>query len=97
MARALRTRRPANKRRTDLMLTTAGTELAQASRSRNNRAIAEITRDWTEAERAEFARLLGKFYFRPPAGESWCDVILRLRSVLETLAALLLLSRTTAV
>ncbi|MDB5805342.1 MAG: Phosphoglycerate mutase-like protein [Betaproteobacteria bacterium] len=26
---------------------------------------------------------IGKFYFRPPGGESWCDVILRLRSVLE--------------
>lgn len=28
---------------------------------------------------------LGKFYYRPPAGESWCDVILRLRSVIDTL------------
>jgi broad specificity phosphatase PhoE len=26
---------------------------------------------------------VGKFYFRPPGGESWCDVILRLRSVIE--------------
>jgi broad specificity phosphatase PhoE len=26
---------------------------------------------------------VGKFYFRPPGGESWCDVILRLRSLLE--------------
>ena len=26
---------------------------------------------------------VGKFYFRPPGGESWCDVILRLRSFLE--------------
>lgn len=26
---------------------------------------------------------VGKFYFRPPGGESWCDVILRLRSMLE--------------
>jgi broad specificity phosphatase PhoE len=29
---------------------------------------------------------VGKFYFRPPGGESWCDVILRLRSVLDTLS-----------
>ncbi len=29
---------------------------------------------------------LGKFYHRPPGGESWCDVILRLRSVLDTLS-----------
>jgi broad specificity phosphatase PhoE len=30
-------------------------------------------------------RRLGKFYYRPPGGESWCDVILRLRSVLHHL------------
>jgi probable phosphoglycerate mutase len=29
---------------------------------------------------------LGKFYHRPPGGESWCDVILRLRSALDTIA-----------
>ena len=29
---------------------------------------------------------VGKFYFRPPGGESWCDVILRLRSLLEMVA-----------
>jgi broad specificity phosphatase PhoE len=28
---------------------------------------------------------VGKFYFRPPGGESWCDVILRLRSMLDTM------------
>jgi len=28
---------------------------------------------------------VGKFYFRPPGGESWCDVILRLRNVIDTL------------
>ena len=37
-------------------------------------------------DQAEFRRLLGKFYFRPPGGESWCDVILRLRSALDTLS-----------
>src|ERR1700712_69557 len=37
-------------------------------------------------EHATSRRLLGKFYFRPPAGESWCDVILRLRSVLDTIS-----------
>jgi broad specificity phosphatase PhoE len=36
-------------------------------------------------ELAEQRRHVGKFYFRPPGGESWCDVILRLRSLLETL------------
>lgn len=34
-------------------------------------------------ELAEQRAHVGKFYFRPPGGESWCDVILRLRSVLE--------------
>jgi len=28
--------------------------------------------------------LLGKFYYRPPGGESWADVALRVRSVLTT-------------
>jgi broad specificity phosphatase PhoE len=37
-------------------------------------------------EQAEFRRLLGKFYHRPPGGESWCDVIFRLRSVMDTIA-----------
>src|SRR3954468_8197998 len=37
-------------------------------------------------EQAEFRRLLGKFYHRPPGGESWCDVILRLRNALDTIS-----------
>ena len=37
-------------------------------------------------EQAEARRMLGKFYHRPPGGESWCDVILRLRSVLDTIS-----------
>ncbi|MBI1684267.1 histidine phosphatase family protein [Caulobacter hibisci] len=48
-----------------------------------------LTRRGIEAqfpEQAEFRRLLGKFYHRPPGGESWCDVILRLRSLLDTLS-----------
>ena len=28
--------------------------------------------------------LLGKFYYRPPGGESWADVALRIRSLLAT-------------
>jgi broad specificity phosphatase PhoE len=38
----------------------------------------------THPEQAEFRRILGKFYHRPPGGESWCDVILRLRSAMDT-------------
>jgi broad specificity phosphatase PhoE len=37
-------------------------------------------------EQAEARARNGKFYHRPPGGESWCDVILRLRSVLDTLS-----------
>jgi broad specificity phosphatase PhoE len=33
----------------------------------------------------ELKQSIGKFYHRPPGGESWCDVILRLRSVIDTL------------
>jgi len=36
-------------------------------------------------ELGEQRRHVGKFYFRPPGGESWCDVILRLRSLLDTM------------
>ena len=32
-------------------------------------------------------RRLGKFYYRPPGGESWADVVLRLRSLLTELSA----------
>jgi 2,3-bisphosphoglycerate-dependent phosphoglycerate mutase len=37
-------------------------------------------------DQAEFRLALGKFYHRPPGGESWCDVILRLRSALDTIS-----------
>ncbi len=36
-------------------------------------------------EQAAMLASLGKFYHRPPGGESWTDVILRLRSVVDTL------------
>ena len=36
-------------------------------------------------ELAQQRQHVGKFYFRPPGGESWCDVILRLRSFLDML------------
>lgn len=37
-------------------------------------------------DQAEFRRTIGKFYHRPPGGESWTDVILRLRSGLEMIS-----------
>ena len=39
-----------------------------------------------EPDQAAFRKLLGKFYHRPPGGESWCDVIFRLRSLLDTVS-----------
>ena len=44
---------------------------------------------WSRAavpDEAAYRVRLGKFYYRPPAGESWCDVILRLRSALDTIS-----------
>lgn len=38
-----------------------------------------------QPEQAKFRKSLGKFYHRAPGGESWCDVVLRLRSVSDTL------------
>ena len=35
---------------------------------------------------AEHRAVLGKFYHRAPGGESWADVILRLRSALDTIS-----------
>jgi 2,3-bisphosphoglycerate-dependent phosphoglycerate mutase len=37
-------------------------------------------------QEAALRRRIGKFYYRPPGGESWCDVILRLRSALDTIS-----------
>lgn len=37
-------------------------------------------------ELAEHRALLGKFYHRAPGGESWADVILRLRGALDTIS-----------
>jgi broad specificity phosphatase PhoE len=45
-----------------------------------------LTLHGIRAQYPELARQrahVGKFYFRPPGGESWCDVILRLRSLIE--------------
>ncbi len=36
-------------------------------------------------EEAERRKKLGKFYYQPPSGESWADVVLRVRSLLADL------------
>ena len=37
-------------------------------------------------EQADFRAHLGKFYHRPPGGESWADVLLRVRSAVDTIS-----------
>ena len=52
-------------------------------------ALDRLTRTGIEQrypEQVELRAVLGKFYYRPPGGESWTDVILRLRSAYETIA-----------
>ncbi|MFN2461135.1 MAG: histidine phosphatase family protein [Candidatus Velthaea sp.] len=47
-----------------------------------------LTRTGIEQQYPEQAAMrdsLGKFYYRPPGGESWTDVLLRLRSIIDTL------------
>ena len=55
-------------------------------RERELGAFDRLTRKgWTDRfpEQAELRARLGKFYHRPPGGESWCDVILRLRTFMH--------------
>ena len=37
-------------------------------------------------DQANHRALIGKFYHRPPGGESWADVILRLRGAMDTIS-----------
>lgn len=39
-----------------------------------------------QRDQAAFRELLGKFYHRPPGGESWADVIFRLRALMDTVS-----------
>jgi broad specificity phosphatase PhoE len=57
-------------------------------REREFGALNRLTKAGIEAlmpEQAELRRAIGKFYYRPPGGESWCDILLRLRSLWTTL------------
>ena len=36
-------------------------------------------------DQAALRQAIGKFYYRPPGGESWCDILLRLRSLWSTM------------
>jgi broad specificity phosphatase PhoE len=39
----------------------------------------------SHADEAERRKRVGKFYYQPPSGESWADVVLRIRSLLADL------------
>ncbi len=66
-----------------------GPVLDERLREREFGILDRMTTDGIRAlhpDQAEHRRLLGKFYHRPPGGESWVDVILRLRSALDTVS-----------
>jgi broad specificity phosphatase PhoE len=67
---------------------TAEVVLDERLREREFGVLDRLTRAGIEArfpEEAEARARVGKFYYRPPAGESWCDVALRVRSMLDTM------------
>jgi broad specificity phosphatase PhoE len=62
--------------------------LDERLREREFGILDRLTRAGIEArfpQEAEARRRVGKFYYRPPGGESWCDVALRVRSAVDTL------------
>jgi 2,3-bisphosphoglycerate-dependent phosphoglycerate mutase len=67
----------------------AGRRIDERLREREFGILDRLTRVGIEQrfpEQAAGRTRIGKFYHRPPGGESWCDVILRLRSVLDTIS-----------
>jgi broad specificity phosphatase PhoE len=67
----------------------APTTIDERLREREFGVLDGLTKVGIEERFPELAALrarIGKFYFRPPGGESWCDVILRLRSVVDTIS-----------
>jgi broad specificity phosphatase PhoE len=67
----------------------ARTLIDERLREREFGVLDRLTKVGIEERFPELAALrarIGKFYFRPPGGESWCDVILRLRSMLDTIS-----------
>jgi broad specificity phosphatase PhoE len=62
--------------------------LDERLRERSLGALDGLTGQGIRAEypqEAERRRKLGKFYYQPPGGESWADVVLRIRSLLADL------------
>ena len=77
----------------DLALQTAGLDLPRVVderlREREFGVLDGLTRQGITSlfpEESERRKKIGKFYHRPPGGESWSDVLLRLRGALNDLA-----------
>ncbi len=80
---------------TELVLSEAGIDLAEVSLTVDERlrekefgVLDRLTKHgimMKYPEQAEIRAVLGKFYHRAPGGESWCDVILRLRNIVDTI------------
>ena len=87
----LRARETADAIRTGGGLASGATKLVVDERLREKEfgILDRLTRLGIEQRHPDLAAArssVGKFYFRPPGGESWCDVILRLRSVFDTIS-----------
>ncbi len=68
---------------------TSSTFIDERLREKELGQLDRLTRTGVERLHPEEAALrtrLGKFYYRPPSGESWADVILRLRSAMDTVS-----------
>ncbi|MCU1370984.1 MAG: histidine phosphatase family protein [Ilumatobacteraceae bacterium] len=81
------------RRTAQLAIAEAGLEaevvLDERLREREFGVLDRLTHRGIEAqfpEEAESRARLGKFYHRPPGGESWCDVGLRVRSALDSIS-----------
>ncbi len=69
-------------------LTLAGPVMDERLREKELGSLDRFTRAGIVAQfpqEAELRGRVGKFYYRPPGGESWCDVILRLRSFIDSM------------
>ncbi|HLL24213.1 MAG TPA: histidine phosphatase family protein [Kofleriaceae bacterium] len=69
-------------------LTLAGPVLDERLREKELGSLDRFTRAGIIARfphEAELRARVGKFYYRPPGGESWCDVVLRLRSFVDSM------------
>ena len=82
------------RRTAEIALTTAGLDhklvVDERLRERDLGVLDGYTRKGIEAEYPDEAARrarVGKFYYRPAGGESWCDVALRVRSLLADIRA----------